>query len=45
MWDARSRGAPALSVADAHASDVNVVSWSRLASCMLGEWGKGGGGR
>jgi WD40 repeat protein len=34
VWDTRKRGAPALSV-DAHAADVNVLSWNRTTSHLL----------
>ncbi|XP_078444707.1 transducin family protein / WD-40 repeat family protein [Wolffia australiana] len=34
IWDVRIGRAPAISI-EAHASDVNVISWNRLASCML----------
>ena len=33
IWDTR-KAAPALRV-HAHSADVNVMSWNRLASCML----------
>lgn len=34
VWDARVSDKPALSI-KAHEADVNVISWNRLASCML----------
>ncbi|CAA6665045.1 unnamed protein product [Spirodela intermedia] len=34
IWDTRIGKSPAISV-EAHASDINVISWNRLASCML----------
>ena len=34
IWDTRQAGAAALTV-HAHGSDVNVLSWSRLTTCML----------
>ena len=34
IWDARTRGKPALRV-KTHDADVNVMSWNRVANCML----------
>ncbi|XP_052184034.1 protein HEAT STRESS TOLERANT DWD 1-like [Diospyros lotus] len=34
IWDIRSGKSPAASI-KAHNADVNVISWNRLASCML----------
>lgn len=36
VWDTRTAAKPAVEV-QAHDADINVISWSRLASCMLGE--------
>jgi ribosome assembly protein RRB1 len=35
IWDTRERGRPMLSVPQAHACDVNVISWNRPVSYML----------
>mmetsp|Transcript_35707 Transcript_35707/g.43074 ORF Transcript_35707/g.43074 Transcript_35707/m.43074 type:complete len:495 (-) Transcript_35707:253-1737(-) len=34
IWDTRQKGVAALSVA-AHDDDINVLSWSRITTCML----------
>ncbi|MQM12658.1 hypothetical protein Taro_045576 [Colocasia esculenta] len=34
IWDTRIGKSPAIAV-EAHASDINVISWNRLASCMI----------
>ncbi|KAK9075954.1 hypothetical protein SSX86_004284 [Deinandra increscens subsp. villosa] len=34
IWDTRTGKSPATSI-KAHETDVNVISWNRLASCML----------
>ncbi|PKA61859.1 WD-40 repeat-containing protein MSI2 [Apostasia shenzhenica] len=34
IWDSRKGKSPALSI-KAHNTDVNVISWNRLASCMI----------
>lgn len=34
IWDCRTRNKPALQV-KVHDSDVNVMSWNRMANCML----------
>ncbi|KAI3493370.1 hypothetical protein L1887_41759 [Cichorium endivia] len=34
IWDSRTGRSPAASI-KAHNTDVNVISWNRLASCML----------
>ncbi|EFJ52570.1 hypothetical protein VOLCADRAFT_55730, partial [Volvox carteri f. nagariensis] len=35
IWDARERGRPMLTAAEAHGTDVNVISWNRGVSYML----------
>ena len=42
VWDVRSQGGPQLTVPGAHASDVNVASWSRLTTYMLASGGDDG---
>ena len=34
IWDTRKRGGAALSV-EAHATDVNVISWNRITTHLL----------
>lgn len=35
IWDSRERGRPMLTAAEAHSTDVNVISWNRGVSYML----------
>jgi ribosome assembly protein RRB1 len=39
IWDCRTKNKPALR-AKVHDSDVNVMSWNRLANCMLATVGR-----
>lgn len=41
IWDTRSGRSPAATI-EAHKTDVNVISWNRLASCMLASGGDDG---
>ena len=42
VWDARNKATPALKV-KTHDTDVNVMSWNRVANCMLATGADDGG--